>query len=51
MGLRVLMMAVPIAGLVFSICYFRSRYKLTDEENARIAQALKERRSETEATK
>ena len=51
MGLRVLMMAVPIAGLVFSICYFRSRYKLTDEENARIAQALKERRSETEEAK
>ncbi|WP_367923989.1 glycoside-pentoside-hexuronide (GPH):cation symporter [uncultured Ruthenibacterium sp.] len=44
MGLRLLMVALPVAGLVFSIVYFIRKYRLTEEENARIAQALRERK-------
>lgn len=43
LGLRVLMIVVPIAGLLFSIFYFRKKYRLTEEENARIAEELKKR--------
>lgn len=39
-GLRVLMIIVPIAGLIFSILHFRRKYRLTEEENARIAKEL-----------
>ena len=44
LGLRLLMIAVPVAGLLFSIVFFHKKYKLTEEENARIAQELKKRR-------
>ncbi len=46
MGLRLLMVALPVAGLVFSILYFVRRYRLTEAENARIAQALRQRREQ-----
>ena len=44
LGLRLLMIAVPVAGLLFSILFFHRKYKLTEEENARIAEELKNRR-------
>ena len=44
LGLRLLMIAVPVAGLLFSIVFFHRKYKLTEAENARIAEALKTRR-------
>lgn len=44
LGLRVLMILVPIAGLLVSITYFRKKYTLTEEMNRRIAADLKERR-------
>lgn len=44
LGLRLLMIAVPVAGLLFSIVFFQKKYKLTEQENARIAQELKKRR-------
>ena len=44
LGLRLLMIAVPVAGLLFSILFFRKKYRLTEEENARIAEELKKRR-------
>ena len=44
LGLRLLMAALPVAGLLFSIVYFVKKYRLTEEENARISQALRERR-------
>lgn len=44
LGLRVLMILVPIAGLICSIVYFQKKYHLTEEENARIAKELAERR-------
>lgn len=40
-GLRVLMIVLPIAGLLCSILYFRRKYILTEEMNARIAAELK----------
>lgn len=43
LGLRILMIVVPIAGLLFSVFYFRKKYRLTEEENARIAEELKKR--------
>ena len=46
LGLRLLMIAVPVAGLLFSIVFFHKKYKLTEEENARIAAELKQRRGE-----
>jgi len=45
LGLRVLMIVVPIVGLIISILYFRKKYRLTEEENARIAAELAARRS------
>ncbi len=45
LGLRVLMILVPIAGLLVSITYFRKKYALTEEMNRRIAAELKERRN------
>lgn len=44
LGLRILMIVVPIVGLLFSITYFRKKYKLTEEENARIAEELGKRK-------
>jgi melibiose permease len=44
LGLRILMIVVPIVGLLFSIIYFRKKYKLTEEENARIAEELDKRK-------
>ena len=44
LGLRLLMIAVPVAGLMFSIVFFQRKYRLTEEENARIAAELKKRR-------
>ena len=46
LGLRILMILVPIAGLLVSIFYFRKKYALTEEMNRRIAADLKERRGE-----
>ncbi len=46
MGLRLLMVALPVAGLLFSIVYFMKKYRLTEEENARISQALRQREDE-----
>lgn len=43
LGLRVLMIVVPIVGLLISILYFRNKYKLTEEENAKIVEDLKRR--------
>lgn len=43
MGLRLLMVALPVAGLLFSIVYFMKKYRLTEEENMRISQALHQR--------
>lgn len=43
MGLRLLMVALPVAGLVFSILYFVRKYRLTEAENARISEALRQR--------
>lgn len=43
LGLRLLMVAVPVAGLVFSIFYFLKKYRLTEAENARISEALRQR--------
>ena len=45
LGLRVLMILAPIAGLLVSITYFRKKYALTEETNRRIAAELKERRN------
>ena len=45
LGLRVLMILAPIAGLLVSITYFRKKYALTEEMNRRIAAELKERRN------
>lgn len=44
LGLRVLMIVFPMAGMVASLFYFRKKYRLTEEENSRIAAALRERR-------
>lgn len=45
LGLRLLMVALPVAGLVFSIFYFMKKYRLTEEENACISQALSQRKN------
>lgn len=44
LGLRVLMIVVPIIGLLVSIVYFRKKYKLTEEFNAKIAKELAARK-------
>ena len=44
LGLRLLMVAVPVAGLIFSIIFFQRKYRLTEAENARIAEELRKRR-------
>jgi len=44
LGLRILMMVVPMVGLLFAMVYMRRRYKLDEKENARIAAILRERR-------
>lgn len=46
LGLRVLMILVPIAGLICSIVFFQKKYRLTEEENERIAKELAERKSQ-----
>lgn len=43
LGLRLLMVALPVAGLVFSILYFVRKYRLIEAENARISEALRQR--------
>lgn len=43
LGLRVLMIVIPITGLLCSVVYFRKKYILTEEMNARIAEELKKR--------
>ena len=47
MGLRVLMMLIPVAGILFALLFLRARYRLDEAELARIAAAL--RRSEPAA--
>ena len=37
-------LALPVAGLVFSVIYFMKKYRLTEEENARISEALRQRK-------
>lgn len=44
MGLRILMIVVPVLGLLWSVWYMRRRYRLTEEEVARITEVLKQRR-------
>ena len=44
MGLRVLMMFVPVLGLVFAVLFLRKRYKLDEKLNARIAAELQQRK-------
>lgn len=46
LGLRFLMVALPVVGLIFSIIYFIKKYRLTEEENARIGEALNRRKGE-----
>lgn len=46
LGLRLLMVALPVAGLLFSIVYFMKKYRLTEAENARIGEALRQRKGE-----
>ena len=48
LGLRLLMVALPVAGLVFSVIYFMKKYRLTEEENARISEALRQRKETRE---
>lgn len=45
LGLRVLMIVVPIMGLVFSLWFMRRKYRLTEAENERIAKELAERKN------
>ncbi len=40
MGLRVLMMIVPIAGIAFALVFLRRRYRLDEAELARIGAAI-----------
>lgn len=40
MSLRVLMMLVPVAGIVFALVFLRARYRLDEAELARISEAL-----------
>ena len=46
LGLRLLMVALPVAGLLFSIVYFMKKYHLTEAENVRIGEALRQRKGE-----
>lgn len=46
LGLRFLMVVLPIAGLLFSIFYFIKKYRLTEEENTRISEVLCQRKGE-----
>ena len=46
MGLRILMMAVPVIGLLFALFFLRKKYKLDDTMNAQIAEELKKRHEE-----
>lgn len=43
LGLRLLMIALPVAGLFFSILYFIKKYRLTESECARINAELQKR--------
>ena len=43
LGLRLLMVGLPVLGLVFSILYFMKKYRLTEAETARISEALRKR--------
>ena len=43
LGLRLLMVGLPVLGLVFSILYFMKKYRLTEAETARISEALRQR--------
>lgn len=45
LGLRMLMIVVPIIGLVAAITYFTKKYFLTEEKNAEIAEELKSRKN------
>lgn len=46
LGLRLLMVALPVVGLLFSIVYFMKKYHLTEAENVRIGEALRQRKGE-----
>lgn len=46
LGLRFLIVVLPIAGLLFSIFYFIKKYRLTEEENTRISEVLCQRKGE-----
>ena len=43
LGLRLLMVGLPVLGLVFSILYYMKKYRLTEAETARISEALRQR--------
>lgn len=43
LGLRLLMVGLPVLGLVFSILYFMKKYRLAEAETARISEALRQR--------
>lgn len=43
LGLRLLMVGLPVLGLVFSILYFMKKYRLTEAETARISEALRQK--------
>ena len=45
-GLRVLMIIVPMAGLIVSILFFTSKYKLTEKRMGEIMVDLKDRQEE-----
>ena len=45
MGLRMVMTLVPIAGLIFALCWFKKRYILTDAKVEEIASQVASSRS------
>ena len=45
LGLRILMIVVPMVGLFASVVFFRRRYRLDEAELVRISQALDVRRA------
>lgn len=50
LGLRILMIVVPMAGLVISILFFVKKYKLDEKMLQLISQELKERRNADDST-
>lgn len=46
LGLRIIMIVIPIFGFFAALLFFRKRYKLTEEKNAEIAAELAKRNGE-----